>query len=110
MERSTVLIFLFKLIVVIEVLSSISHNTTLPLTLLVPEKLKNSIFEMAMIIQILNINKLRTTSAKSINLYTIGKLIEYSFKKCLARQCLLLLFLKHCCPKKSRFCDPPSGA
>ena len=33
MERSTVLIFLFILIAVIEVSSSISHDTTLPLKL-----------------------------------------------------------------------------
>ena len=33
MERSTVLIFLFILIAVTEVSSSISHDTTLPLTL-----------------------------------------------------------------------------
>ena len=38
----------------------------------------NSIFEMPIIPQTLNINNLRTTSAKSINLHTIGKLIEYS--------------------------------
>ena len=49
------------------------------LTLSVPEKLKNSDFEMPIILQTLN-NNLRTTSAKSINLYTIRKLIEYSLK------------------------------
>ena len=50
------------------------------LTLSVPEKLKNSIFEMPIIPQILNTNNLRNTSAKSINLHTIRKLIECSFK------------------------------
>ena len=50
------------------------------LTLSVPEKLKNLIFEMPIITQTLNINNLRTTSAKSINLHTIRKLVEYSLK------------------------------
>ena len=50
------------------------------LTLSVPEKLKNSIFEMPIIAQTLNINNLRTVSAKSINLHTIRKLTEYSLK------------------------------
>ena len=50
------------------------------LTLSVPEKLKNSIFEMPIIAQTLNINNLRTSSAKSINLHTIRKLTEYSLK------------------------------
>ena len=49
------------------------------LTLSVPEKLKNSIFEMPIIAQTLN-NNLRTASAKSINLHTIRKLTEYSLK------------------------------
>ena len=50
-------------------------------TLSVPQKIKNSIFEMPIILQTLNINNLRTTSAKSINLHTIRKLIEFSLKK-----------------------------
>ena len=50
------------------------------LILSVPGKLKNSDFEMPIILQTLNINNLRTTNAKSINLYTIRKLIEYSLK------------------------------
>ena len=50
------------------------------LTLSVPEKLKNSIFEMPIIAQTLNISNLRTASAKSINLHTIRKLTEYSLK------------------------------
>ena len=50
------------------------------LTLSVPEKLKNSIFEMPIIPQILNTNNLRNTSAKSINLHTIRKLIECSLR------------------------------
>ena len=51
------------------------------LTLSLPEKLKNWIFEMPIIPQTLNINNSRTTRAKSINLHTIRKLIECSFKK-----------------------------
>ena len=50
-------------------------------TLSLPEKLKNSIYEMPIIPQTLNINNLRTTNAKSINLNTIRKLIKYSLKK-----------------------------
>ena len=48
------------------------------LTLSVPEKLKNSIFEIPIITQTLNISNLRTTSGKSINLDNIRKLVEYS--------------------------------
>ena len=51
------------------------------LTLSVPEKLKNSIFEMPIIPQTLNINNSTTTRTKSINPHTIRKLIEYSLKK-----------------------------
>ena len=47
------------------------------LTLSVPGKLKNAIFKMPIISQTLNIDNLRTTSAKPINLYTTGKVIEY---------------------------------
>ena len=56
------------------------------LTLSVPEKLKNSIFEMPIITQTLNISNLRTTSGKSINLDNIRKLVEYSLKKVRQRQ------------------------
>ena len=62
------------------------------LTLSVPEKLKNSIFEMPIIAQTLNINNLRTASAKSINLHTIRKLTEYSLKKVALKKCLLSRF------------------
>ena len=51
------------------------------ITLSVPKKLKNSIFEIPIIPQTLNINNQRTTSAKSVNLQIIRKLIEYSLKK-----------------------------
>ena len=46
------------------------------LTLSVPEKLKNSIFETPIIAKTLNNNNLRTTSAKSINLHTIRTFIQ----------------------------------
>ena len=50
------------------------------LTLSVPEKLKNPIFEMPIIPQTLNINNLTITIAKSIKLHTIRTLIKYSLK------------------------------
>ena len=50
------------------------------LTLSVPKKFKKFIFEIPRIAQVLNINNLRTTSAMSINLQTIRKLIEYSLE------------------------------
>ena len=80
------------------------------LTLSVPEKLKNSIFEMPIITQTLNINNLRTKSAKSINLHTIRKLVEYSLKNVWQRQCLILPFSRYCCSKVGRYCDPLSVA
>ena len=43
------------------------------------------IFEMPIITQTLNINNLRSTSAKSINLHTIRKLADYSFKNVAAK-------------------------
>ena len=42
--------------------------------------MKNSIFQIPIIPQTLSINNQRITSAKSINLDTITKLIEHSFK------------------------------
>ena len=53
----------------------------LSLTLSGPENLKISFFEMPIIPQTLNNNNLRTTNAKSINLYTIINHIKYSLKK-----------------------------
>ena len=50
------------------------------LTLSLRENMKNSIFEMPTITQTLNINNLRTTSAKPINMHTIRKLVELSLK------------------------------
>ena len=40
---------------------------------------------MSMIPQTLNISDLRTTSAKSINLYTLRKFIKYFFKNTLVK-------------------------
>ena len=42
--------------------------------------MKNSIFEIPIISQVLNINNQRTAIAKSINLDIIRKIIEYSLK------------------------------
>ena len=67
-----------------------SYELTLVLTLWVPEELKNSIFEMPIITQTLIINNLRTTSAKSVNLNFIRKLVEYSFKNVLAKAMFIL--------------------
>ena len=53
----------------------------LSLTLSGPENLKISFFEMPIIPQTLNNNNLRTTNAKSINLYTVINHIKYSLKK-----------------------------
>ena len=53
---------------------------------------KNSTFEVLIIPQTLNINKQRTTSAKSINLDIFKKLIKYSFKKLLVKEMSLTVF------------------
>ena len=50
------------------------------LTLSIPEKLKNLIFEMPIIPQTLNSIIFRTTNTKSINLHTIRSLTKYSLK------------------------------
>ena len=86
------------------------NDNILFLTLTAPKKLEHSIFEIPTITQTLNINNLRTTTAKSINLYTIRKLVEYILKNAGQTQCLLLLFSRYCCLKVGRYCDPPSGA
>ena len=52
------------------------HQSLRLLTFSVPKKLKNSIFEMSIIPQNLNINNLRPTSTKkTMNLHTIRNLI-----------------------------------
>ena len=53
------------------------------LTLLGLKNLKISIFEIPKFIYTLNINNKKTTDAKSINLGTIRKLIEYFFEQVL---------------------------
>ena len=55
------------------------------LTLSVPEKLKNWIFEIPVIPQTLNINNKRPRSAKSINLDINRKLNKYSLKTVLVK-------------------------
>ena len=72
------------------------------------EKLDFWVFPI--ITQTSNINSLRTTSAKSINLNNIRKIIEYSLKNLLYRQCLLLLFPRCRCPKVSWYYDAPTRA
>ena len=79
------------------------------LTISLPEKLKNLIFEMSIITQTLSINNLRTTSAKSINLHDIRKLVEYSLKNVISRLCLLLPFSRYCFPKIGWDYHSPSG-
>ena len=51
----------------------------------IARNVKNSIFEMPIIPQTFNINNLRTTLAKSINLHAISKPIEYSLKNILVK-------------------------
>ena len=65
---------------------------------------------MPILTQTLNTNNVRTISAKSVNLHTIGKLIEYSLKNFWQRQCFFLPLLRDCCPKVGWYCDPSSGA
>ena len=79
------------------------------LTLSLLEKLKISIFEMPIITQTLNINNLRATSAKSINLHTIRNLLNILLKMLQQRQCLLLPLSRYCCSKVGRYCHPSSG-
>ena len=54
---------------------------------------------MPIIKETLNINNLRATSAKSINLHNIRKLVEYSLNNVLPIQCLLLPLSIYCSPK-----------
>ena len=65
---------------------------------------------MPIIKETLNINNLRATSAKSINLHNIRKLVEYSLNNVLPIQCLLLPLLIYCSPKVGRHCNPPNWA
>ena len=75
------IIYIYKILFIqIFYLQFVVVIKTHALTLSVPEKLKKSIFEMPIIPQTFNINNLRPTSAKSINLHTIRKLTEYFLK------------------------------
>ena len=72
----------------------IPPNLNLVLTLSLLVKLNNSIFEAPIIRRTLNINNLRTTSAKSINLHTIRKAIEYTLKNVLVWTIFTLTIFK----------------
>ena len=73
----------------------IPPNLNLVLTLSLQVKLLvNSIFEAPIIRQTLNINNWRTTSAKSINLHTIRKAIEYTLKNVLVWTIFTLTIFK----------------
>ena len=65
---------------------------------------------MPIITRTLNINNLRATSAKYINLRTIRKLAEYFLKNVWQKQCSLLPFSRYCCPKVSQYCHLPNRA
>ena len=63
---------------------------------------------MPIIPQSLNINNLRTTIAKSTNLYTIRKLIEYSLTKVLVKAMFSLTVFELLVSKVGRYYHPPS--
>ena len=77
-----------------KILRLLKSDISQQLTLSVPEKLKNSVFEMPIIPQTLNINNLRTTSAKSINLQKIRKLIENYLKNVRVKTVFTLTLLE----------------
>ena len=56
--------------------------------------MKNSIFEIPLIAETLNVKYLKTASAKSINLNIIRKLIKYSLNKTLLEAMLTLNVLQ----------------
>ena len=58
----------------------------------------------------LNIDNLRTTSDKSINLVPLEILLNNLWKMLKQRQRLLLRFSRCYCKKIGRYCDRPSGA
>ena len=78
------------------------------LTLPELEKLKTATFVTPINAHILNVNKKRTTSARSINLDNIKNLIEYSLRKARKSQCVFSLFLKTCCSKVGKYYVPHS--
>ena len=65
-------------------------------------------FEMPIIPQTLNINNLRATSTKSINLYSIRKLIEYSLKKIRVKARLTIIVFEILLSKVFGWYYPPS--
>ena len=71
--------------------SLVKQLNTWSLTLWVPEILENSIFGTPITPQLLKINNLGTTSAKSINLHTIRKLIKCSLKNVPVKAVLTLI-------------------
>ena len=72
------------------------------LSLWAPGKMKNSIFQISMVPHTLNIKNWRITSAKTISLVIIRKLIEYSLKNVSWTQYLLLPFSRYCCLKEGQ--------
>ena len=65
---------------------------------------------MSLITQTLNINNLRTTSAKSIKLHSIRKLVEYSLKNFAAKAMFTLTGFEIMLSEGRLVCQPPSGA
>ena len=63
-------------------------------TLSVPQKLKNSIFEMPINTQNLNINNLRTLNPKFIKLHTIRKPVEWFLKNSLTKTMFTLIIFE----------------
>ena len=83
------------------------------LTLPVPEKLKNLIFEIPIIPQNLNINNYRITMAKSINLDIVRKLIKYSCEgNVRVKEMFILinicLFSRYYCSNEGRYYYRPN--
>ena len=64
---------------------------------------------MPIITQTLNINILRSTSAKSINLHTTRKLVKYSFKMCSKILFTLSLLGRLLSEGRSVFCHAQGG-
>ena len=75
------------------------------LTFPISVKLKNSIVEIPITRNILNINNYRATSSSSnnLNISIIKKVIKYYFKNFVWRQCFHLPFLRSCCLKVGRY-------
>ena len=80
------------------------------LSLSVAQKLKNSIFQMPIITQTLNINNLRTTSAKFINPTPLENLLNVVWKILKQKQCLLLPLSRYCCEKLYQYYNRRVGA